>query len=883
MRTVRILLHRLRSLLRSSRADGDMERELALHVQQLTREYVAAGMSASEARRAARLEFGSLEGIKDQCRDMRRVSFVQDFVKDVVYAGRLFRKSPAFTVAALLSLGLGIGANTAIFSLVDAVLLRTLPVEAPDRLVEIGRQAGGTLSYPMYEEIRERNAVFSGVLLTSAGRFGASLSAGGINLGDVHFSPVTGDYFKVLGVSPVIGRPLAEADIPASNVALISHRLWQRAFGGSPSVLGTSVRMGGRRDYTIVGVAPEGFSGVLTGQSIDVWVPVTWFEEHYLRNKVALMFRLIGRLEPGVDEKQALANLTLIAHQLSEEWGFEQPLHLEIADASGGLTLVRRRFSRPLWVLMTIVALLLLIATVNVANLLLARARARRREIGVRLAIGASRWRLIRQLLTESLLLGGAGAALGVLLAPFAAASLVRFLSSAVGPMDLSLNLDVRVLAFATATSLIVVCLFGLAPALAATRLDVASMFKGGPSDSRNGERHAGPRKLLVVAQVSISCVLLAAAILFARSLGALLQLDPGFRPENVLLLSVRLDAGPSLSDVERVRIYERVLDRLARVPGVQAAAFSSERLFGGGAWTEPVTAPAFTPVPGQDRNAVLLVVSPRFFDTMGMRLLRGRAFDARDDERAPRVAIVNEAAARYYFGARDALGQSFHLGDRSGAPLMQVIGVAQDAKYRSLREPAPRIVYLPALQEPGPVGAPNLAIRTARDPGPLADLLWNEARAESADLRWRGTTTQARLVEGTIAHDRMLAQLSAAFGMTAIILVCFGLYGLTAYEVSQRTAEIGVRLALGAQRGDVVRLVVRRSMILVVTGVAVGLAGSAALGRLVDSLLFGVRGTDPATFVTAAGLLLTTGALAAYWPARRASRLSPVQTLRVD
>jgi len=448
--------------------------------------------------------------------------------------------------------------------------------------------------------------------------------------------------------------------------------------------------------------------------------------------------------------------------------------------------------------------------------------------------------------------------------------------------MDLSLDLDGRILAFTVATSLIVVGLFGFAPALAATRLDLTGMFKGSPSAAVRGQR-ARPGKLLVVAQVAISCVLLAGAILFARSLRTLTHLDAGFRPENVLLLSVDLEPGRPLSAVERVRTYERVLERLARVPSVQSAAFSSERLFGGNSWTEPVTAPTFAPLPGQDRQAVLLVISPRFLETMGTRILRGRGFEARDDERGARVALVNEAAARYYFARTDAIGQTFQLGDHSGAPEMRVVGVVQDAKYRSLKDPAPRIIYLPGLQEPGPIGGANLAIRTADDPDKMADLLWKEARTEVADLRWRGVTTQARLVEGTIAQDRMLAQLAGAFGLTAMVLVCLGLYALTAYEVSRRTAEIGVRLALGAQRTDVVRLIVGRSMILVTGGVLVGLGGAAALARLVESLLFGVRSSDAVTLVASAAILFTTGAAAAYWPARRAAQLNPLATLRAE
>ena len=337
------------------------------------------------------------------------------------------------------------------------------------------------------------------------------------------------------------------------------------------------------------------------------------------------------------------------------------------------------------------------------------------------------------------------------------------------------------------------------------------------------------------------------------------------------------------LSGVERVRTYERVLERLARLPGVQSTAFSSERLFGGGTWTEPVTAPAFTPLGGQDRDAVLLVISRQFFAVMGTALLRGRDFESQDHERTARVAIVNEAAARYYFGRADAVGETFQLGDPGAAPQIRVVGVVQDAKYRSLKDPAPRIIYLAALQASGALSGAHLAIRTAGNPAEMADLAWKEARDEAADLRWRGVTTQAQLVEGTIAQDRMLAQLSGAFGVTAIVLVCLGLYGLTAYEVSRRTAEIGVRLALGAQRTEVVRQIVGRSMILVTCGVVLGLGGAAALARMVESVLFGVGSSHAVTLLASAAVMLSTGAAAAYLPARRAAHLNPTATLRAE
>jgi predicted permease len=876
VRVQRIIGHRLHSLLRRSRAEADMRREIDVHIEQLTRECIAAGMRGDEAGQRARREFGPVELIKEQCRDMRRVNFVDDLLKDLAYAVRVLAKSPGFTLTAVLSLVLGIGANVAIFTLVDAVLLRTLPVNEPRQLLEVSRAGGGRLSYPMYERIRKGNAVFTGVLAIAAGRLAGSARVGERNAGDVHFSPVSGDYFRVLGLSPAMGRTLTEEDLAPATAAVISHEFWQRALDADPAVLGKTMRLG-RGTYTIVGVAPAGFRGITTGQPVDVWIPVTWVDRQSLANPEALMFHVIGRRKPGVSEEQARANMAVLGRQWDAEWKFDWKAQLDVASASGGLTSLRRRFSRPLLVLMTVVGLLLLIASVNVANLLLARASARQREIAVRLSLGASRARLIRQLLTESCVLGGIGGLLGLLLAPAATAFLVRFLSSAVGTVDLPLGIDVRMVSFALALLVAVVFLFGLAPALAATRLDLTGMFKGGGATSGRSRRAARSGKVLVVVQVAVCCVLLTGAVLFARSLQTLTRVDAGFRPENVLLMQI--GAGEELTGTERVRLYERVRQRFERVPGVRSVALSSERLFGGNAWTESISTAAFVPSPGQSREAILLVVSPSFFQTMDTTMLRGRDFDARDDEHGAPVAIVNEAAARYFFGASDPMGQRITVEGRNGSRPFTVAGLVRDARYRSLKEAAPRIIYLPLLQ-----GAPDeayVAVRTIGDPEKMTEVLSREARAERQSLRVGASTPQARLVEGTMAQDLMLAQLSACFGLAAAIMVCLGLYGVTAYDVSRRTAEIALRMALGAQRGDVIRSVVGESMLLVTMGVAAGLGAAMGLARFVQSLLFGVEGTDLATLTVTAAMLVAVGVMAAYWPARRGAAVDPIAALR--
>ncbi|HEY1341830.1 MAG TPA: ABC transporter permease [Bryobacteraceae bacterium] len=875
MRASRILKQRFASLFRRRRAETELERELSLHLEQLTKQNIAGGMSESEARLEARREFGSVAVIQEACRDTRRVTWIEDLRRDLLYALRQLTKSPGFTLTAVLSLALGIGANTAIFSLADAVLLRMLPVREPQELVEITQIGGGAVSYPLYRYIRERNSVFSGALLLSAGRYTGSLRAGSRELGDIQFSPVSGDYFDVLGVTPAVGRALTEQDMASSNTAVIGHRLWKERFHGDPAVIGTAVVIG-PKPYTIIGVAPAGFTGVMGGQPIDLWLPITWFDRHYIANPEAFMFRVIARRKPGISDNAAQANARVLARQWSKDLKFDEPARVELTSASGGLNMLRRRFARPLWVLMGVVMLLLLCAAVNVANLLMVRASKRRREIAIRLSIGAGRGRLIRQLLTESFVLAALGGAAGLLLAPVSAQSLVRFLSSAMGKMTLSFSIDARMLAFTAATSFAVALFFGIAPALAATRMDRMPILGGGFSTRGNAPHAARSGAMFVVAQVAISCVLLSVAMLFARSLNNLVQVNAGFERENVLILSVGVaEGGPKGNGA--ARLYGRVLDHLSTVPGVRSAALSSETLFGGGRWTEAITAPGFNPVPGQNRDAVMLVVSPNFFRTMGTRLLGGRDFDARDNDEGQKVAMVNESMARYFLGSPDAVGRSFQA--TGFKQPLTVVGVVEDARYQSLREAAPPIVYLPYMQ--GLIDGANLTVRTAGDPEKMADTLWNEAHRQAPLLRYRGITTQARLVDGTIAQDRMLAELSGAFGFAGALLVSLGLFGLTAYEVSRRTAELGVRIALGAQRSHVVRLVVGRAVLLVCCGAGIGMAAAAALMRVSERLVYGVRATEPASLLVPWLMLVAVGATAAYWPARRAASVDPATALR--
>jgi predicted permease len=871
------LLFWLKAVFQRDRLETRMDGEMRLHVELHTENLVRSGVAPDEARRRALAAFGGIEAAKDHCRDARGANLIQDVLKDLRYAVRMLAKSPAFALTAVFSLALGIGANTALFSLVDAVLLRMLPVREPQQLLEITNKGGGTLSYAMYEALRERDTVFSGVFALSAGRLGAGVRFAGVETGDVHFSPVSGTYFDVLGVTAVMGHAFTRQD-NSSDAAVISYGFWQRPCGSDPQVIGKVLRFGDRA-YTVTGIAPPGFTGIATGQPVDVWIPITWVPRQALQNPDAFILRIVARLKPGVTEKQARADVELVARELSIEWKYERPLQVEVVPASGGLTQLRRRFSRPLLALTAIVGLLLLITVANIANMLLARAQARQREVGIRLSLGASRGRLIRQLLTESAVLAFAGAALGVILAPHIVAFLIRFISSATGDLELPFGLDLHMLAFTGLMLIASVFLFGLAPALAATRFNLSPMFNGAGAGTTSGQRPMAGLKALMVAQVAISCVLLVGTVLFARSLLMLTHVDLGFRQENVLLLHAEFE-GPSQ---QQSQPFAQILDRLIQVPGVISTALSSESLFSGNTWTEAVTAPGFSRGRGKDRVSVLLLVSPGFFRTLATPILQGRDFDPRDSGSSPRIAIVNEAMARYYFGLTDVVGRTFRIEHSDFPQELTIVGVVRNTKYKTIREETSRIVYLPYLQFPKTVGEAYIAVRTTQNPMDMDDLLRREAKAGNPRIQFRGVTTQAQLVNGTIAQDRMLAELSGFFGFAAAALVCLGLYGITTYEAGRRTAEIGVRIALGARSGDVMRLVMGRSLILVAGGIAIGLGMAFLLTRPIESLLFVVRPADTVTVVAVVATLFVIAALAAYWPAHRASTLDPAKLLKSE
>ena len=825
---------------------------------------------------------------------------------DVRYAVRNLRRTPVFTLVAIVSLALGIGANTAIFTLLDQVLLRTLPVKNPRELVTLhsapgafqgsSRCDGSCLSYPAYRELRDRNQVFTGILA----RWPLALSfTDGDRTERVRAELVSGNYFDVLGVSSAIGRTFTQDDdrqVNAHPLVILSYEFWERRFGGNPAVLNRSVHVNGQA-MTVVGVAQRGFQGVEVGRAVDIMVPMmmkplmtpTWND---LEERRSIWMTAIARLKPGISREQAEAAMQVVwrpileADQVTNTNTSESfrkryfAKKLMVEDISKGQSQLRRQFSTPLIVLMAMVGFVLLIACANVANLLLARAAARQKEIAVRLALGASRGRVIRQLLVESTVLAIAGGLAGLAVATWTGKALLQFLPDTATNQVLATSPDLRVLAFAFALSLATGILFGLAPAVQCTNTAVASTLKDQASNVSAATGSARLRGALVASQVALSLVLLVGAGLFARSLFNLQSVDPGFRTSN--LASFSIDASLNGYTQPRMKeLFDRLEDSLAQIPGITAVSSAEIPPLTGNDSSSTVKVEGYQSKPEENMNPYTNDIGPGYFSTMGIPLIAGREFTRRDASGAPKVAIINEKMAHYFFGNGSALGRHVGFG-RDKSLNIEIVGVVKDSKYDSLREDILRTMYIPWKQDDS-IQQMTFYVRSSRNASALGGSLRGAVGALDPNLPVYDVVTLDAVVANSIYIDRMVAALSSFFGALATLLAAIGLYGVMAYNVARRTREIGLRMALGAERGNVLWLVMKEVALLAGIGIAVALPAAYGMGRAVNSQLFGVPRGDFAVLAGGAALLAIVAALAGYLPALRATRVDPLVALRYE
>jgi predicted permease len=887
-------MSRLRSLWRnlahSDAVDADLEDELRAAFDLLVDEKIAAGMRPEEARRAATLELGRLESITTQVRQARGGSGLDALWQDATFGARQLRRSPLFAATAILSLAIGIGANATIFSLVDALLLRDLRFEDPGQLVELDRVTprgqGSSFSYPAYEMLRDQNSVLSGAIAMSMTPIEATSD-------DAARPPagrlVSGNFFDVLRARPLLGRTLTPADdAPGAAAAVITFGLWQREFGGIPDVLGRIVRVDSAQ-FTIVGVLPSTFDDLVPGRPADFFLPMSseprLRRESWLHRPDFSWLAIVGRLKPGVSLETAAAGLDPIFARVVEDLAATMPdedgrrrirsHRLAVASAANGLADLRRQFSKPVLLLAGAVALVLLIACANVVNLLLARGVARRREIALRLAIGASRSRLVRQLLTESALLGAAGGALGLLVAGAGAPLLVRLVSDGNAPIGLDVAPGATVLLFTAGTALVSSFLAGVLPAFRAVRADITPSFQGDTRSLSMTRTSARWGRALIVAQVALSVLLLVGAALLIATLRNIRRFDPGFERDHVLLL--RLDPERAgYTDARIATYYRDVLSRIRAMRGVRAASLSIVTPISGGGIDLPFA------VAGRPREAGVMVYANRttegFFATMGTPLLAGRDFVPQDGARRGTVVIVNRALAERYFKDDDPIGHRIRLRTDTGE--LEIVGVVANAKYLSLRESDLPTAYLYALDDPERVGL-ELSVRTSDDPLTFASDIRREVQSVAATVPISDVRTLSRQVERSLVRERLVARLLSAFAVLALVLASVGLYGVLGYAVARRTNEIGVRLALGAPRGTILRSVLRESWTVVAIGCAIGLPAAIFLSQLLASLLYGVTRSDPSVLTGVVASLFLVATMAAAAPAWRAFRVDPLVALR--
>jgi putative ABC transport system permease protein len=898
---------RWRNVFRAERLDRELDDELLYHLAETVDRLRAQGLPEQEARRIAQRRLGNYSIQKERTRDMNIAAWLDATRADVRYGLRQLRLAPGFTTVAVLSLALGIGANTAIFQLVNAIRLKTLPVKNPQELValdwEKNSARGGSWSsrsanftYAQWEQIRDLQQAFSDVLAWSAARF--NLTSGG----EPRFAEglyVSDNFFPALGVSALLGRTFTTDEDRSSCQAgaVISYAFWQREFGGSAGVLGRTLLLNGY-SIPVIGVTPPSFFGVEVGNRYEVAIPLCADrlladdKKGRLPGRADWWLSLLGRLKPGWTVKSASAHLRVLSPAIMQatvppEYRPDMAKRflankLFVTEAGTGLSGLREQYERPLWLLMATTGLVLLIACANLANLLLARATVREPEIAVRLAVGASRGRVLRQLLAESLLLAVAGAGLGAGLALGLSRALLTFISTTENPVFVSIGWEGRVLGFTVALAVLTCLLFGLLPAWRSTHFSPAAAMRSGGRSVTAGPERFSLRRGLVALQVALSFVLLVSSFLFVRSLHHVLNSDPGFVTGGVLQVGIDFSKAP-FPPGQRFDVYRELTERLSRIPGVLSTAQVGFTPVSGNGWNNTV-GPDGAPAAESHKNAFFNRAGPGYFRTMGTRLLAGREFDEHDTLSSTKVAIINEEFAKKYFGSANPVGHTFHLEVGAGKPepVFQIVGLVANTKYYTLQEDFRPIGFFPIAQDERPGPGASFVLRMAGSPGAIISRAKAAIAAMSPSIGIQFRPFSEQLQE-SLLRERLMAAVSGGFGVLAALLATLGLYGVITYMVARRRKEMGVRMALGADRAHVIRLVLREAVLLLAVGLVTGLVLSWWTGQAAASLLYGVKPRDTASLLGASLLLSVITLTASYVPARRAANGDPSATLRAE
>jgi predicted permease len=909
MRLMNKFALRMRSVLRRPLVDAELDYELGFHLQQQVEENIAAGMDPEAARHAALRLFGGPAQIAEQCRESRRVSYVEHLLQDLRYGFRQLRGNPGFTAVALMTLALGIGANTTIFSITNQILLRRLPVAHPEELVILrspGPKSGhisddgdgaASFSYPIFKELRVRGSEIVELFanyplgLSVAGQGQTERTAGVL---------VSGNFFQVLGVRSAVGRTLTMEDetTPGANpVAVLSYSYWQRRYGSDPSILNKTLVVNGT-SLAVVGVARSGFTGVQIGRLPDLFIPITMKAQMTpnwdgLSSPEDYFIPVLGRLKSGFTPSRAEIALLPAYRAILEAEAQEtkvsasnlsafvqKPIVME--PGSQGRRILQKRVRQPLVILTIMVILVLLIGCANLASLQLARGAARHREMAVRLALGAGRRRLIRQLLTESFLLAMLGGGLGLLVGLLALKALIGWIPKSYGALGLETHPDPSMLGFALGVSVLTGVLFGLAPALRATRASLQSTLKEQGTTGSEGASNIRLRKALIISQIAVTTILLVGASLFARSLNSLNRVDLGLKTDHLIVFSI----SPALSRysaAQTVDLATRITDAIGALPGVRSVSSAEIPVLTGEDESSNSTVEGYSAQEGEDTSVEQNYVGPDFLATMGIPIIEGRELSKADGATSPKVAVVNQAFVERFFGGASPIGRRFAFGAGSKThPDIEIVGLVRDSKYTSVRDNIAPFAYLPFAQRKT-LGNLTFYTRADRDPAAMVGALRDAVAKIDGNLPIYNLKTMRNQVDETLFDDRLMTVLSLLFALLAALLAAVGLYGVMAYSVAHRTREVGIRVALGASRANVLWLVLRDVAAMAGAGLAVGFVGALIAGRFVESELFGVKAKDPLAFGLAIVLLAAVALLAGYLPARRAASVDPMKALRYE